>query len=295
MSVIAFIIGLMTGVLTGMISVGGGVIVTSLLILFTQWLKLGLNMKEIAMMTSFNTIFTTISGSVYYYLQKLVKFNVILYFGVPALLSSLLSSRIANTLSDDLLKGIFTLFSIIAAISILLPKKDTVEVKEERFSPILAIILSAGVGAVGGMIGVAAGFLYIPIFINIFKLPIKKAVGTGLVVGALLATGTIIGKLGGGYFRLDLTVPLIIGGMVGVIIGGKIASFIEEKWLKIIMVTVISGISIQLVFEYLYHTLDIPLSIVFVVMTITFSIFFVGVYMMNKPKKAREEIIDKSM
>lgn len=294
MWVIAFIIGLLTGVLTGMISVGGGVIVTSLLILFTEWLKLGLNMKEIAMTTSFNGIFTSLSGAVYYYLQKLVSLKVILYFGVPALLSSLIFSRLANSLGDEILKGFFTFFSLIAVISILFPKKETVETQGERFSPILAISLSVGVGSVGGMIGVAAGFLYIPIFINIFRLPIKNAVGTGLVVGAMLATGTILGKLGGGYFRPNLTVPLILGGMSGVIIGGKIASFIKEKWLKLIMVIVMSGISIQLVFEYLYHNLQIPLSIVITVMAIIFVAFYFGFYIMNRPKKAKGEVMGKS-
>lgn len=294
MWVIAFFIGLLAGVLTGMISVGGGVIVTSLLILFSSWLKLGINMKEIAMTTSINTIFTTLSGAFYYYLQKLVNFKVILYFGLPSLLSSLTFSRIANTLGDEILKGIFAFFTLIAAISILIPKKEKLESKDDRVSPILAIFLSAGVGAVGGMIGVAAGFLYIPIFINIFHLPIKKAVGTGLFVGAMLATGTILGKFGGGYFRFDLTLPLILGGVAGVIIGGKIATFIEEKWLKFTMVVVIIGISIQIFYEYLYHTLQIRLPIVITMLAAIFVFFSILIYIIYRPKKAKVEIINKS-
>ncbi|MFD1706207.1 sulfite exporter TauE/SafE family protein [Siminovitchia sediminis] len=294
MWLISLAIGLLAGILTGMISVGGGVIVTSLLILFTSWLALGLNMKEIAMTTSIYTVFSTLSGAVYYYTQKLVQLKAIVYFGAPALLSSLIFSQIANTLSDELLKGIFAFFSIVATISILLPKKETSGDQEENYSLVLSVLLSIGVGAVGGLIGVAAGFLYMPIFIRMFGMPVKKAVGTGLLVGMMLASGTILGKFGGNYFRLDLTVPLILGGVAGVYFGGKMASFMKDQWLKVMMAVAIIGVTIQVLFEYLYHTLQISLSLALIVLTVVFVMILAGTYMMGRPQRANEGITNKS-
>ncbi|MFD1707444.1 sulfite exporter TauE/SafE family protein [Siminovitchia sediminis] len=249
---IYLLVGFFTGIITGMVSVGGGIIIAGILIFFSGLFHLQLDMKHIAMTTSFYSLCSTMSGTVYYWAQKMVVKRIVLFFGIPALIASLTSSTFANYVHDDILKGIFAFFSLLAAIAAVLPEKSkNTNQSSERFLYGLAVFSSVTIGIVGGMIGVAAGFLYMPIFMRYFKLPVREAVGTGLVVGGMLAAGTIIGKLGGGYFLPGIVLPLIFGGISGVLIGGKLTSIINASKLKAFISVVIFCVSIQMIYTFL--------------------------------------------
>ncbi|WP_313429947.1 sulfite exporter TauE/SafE family protein [Siminovitchia terrae] len=274
MWILAFLIGLFSGIISGMVSVGGSIIVTSMLILISAIFQLKLGMKQIVTTTAFYTLFTTISGAVYFWLQKLVVNKIVVYFGIPAVMSSLISSLMANSFNDNVLQGIFAFFALLAAITIILPSSGKKLDAEGRFPYFTAISLSIIVGAVGGMIGVAAGFLYMPIFLRLFRLTVRQAVGTGMVVGGMLCVGTILGKLSWEYVRVDVIVPLGISGIIGALIGGKLTALISEKTLNFLMCLIIAAIAVQTIIVFLVNSLMVSLPIVMVA-TLVVSVVFV--------------------
>ncbi|MBD8004126.1 sulfite exporter TauE/SafE family protein [Bacillus norwichensis] len=274
MWILAFLIGLFSGIVSGMVSVGGSIIVTSMLMLISAIFQLKLNMKQIVTTTAFYTLFTTISGAVYFWLQKLVVNKIVVFFGIPAVISSLISSLMANSLSDNVLQGIFAFFALLAAVAIILPSSGKSIDTENGFPYFISILLSVIVGAVGGMIGVAAGFLYMPIFLRLFGLTVRQAVGTGMVVGGLLCVGTILGKLSWGYIRMDVIVPLGISGVIGALIGGKLTALISEKSLNFFMCLIIMAIAVQTIAVFLVDSLMVSLPIV-LVSTLVVAVVFV--------------------
>ncbi len=265
MWIIAFLIGLFSGIISGMVSVGGSIIVTSMLILISAVFQLKLDMKQIVTTTAFYTLFTTISGAIYFWLQKLVVNKIVLYFGIPAVISSLISSMMANSFNDNVLQGIFAFFALLAAVAIVLPSRGKELDAESKFPYFTAIFLSIIVGAVGGMIGVAAGFLYMPIFLRLFRLTVRQAVGTGMVVGGMLCVGTILGKLSGEYIRMDVIVPLGISGVIGAVIGGKLTALISEKSLSLLMCLIMAAIAVQTITVFLADSLMISMPVLIVV------------------------------
>ncbi len=265
MWIIAFLIGLFSGIISGMVSVGGSIIVTSMLILISAVFQLKLDMKQIVTTTAFYTLFTTISGAIYFWLQKLVVNKIVLYFGIPAVVSSFISSLMANSFNDNVLQGIFAFFALLAAVAIILPSRGKEHNAESKFPYFTAIFLSIIVGAVGGMIGVAAGFLYMPIFLRLFRLTVRQAVGTGMVVGGMLCVGTILGKLSGEYIRMDVIVPLGISGVIGAVIGGKLTALISEKWLSLLMCLIMAAIAVQTITVFLADSLMISMPVLIVV------------------------------
>ena len=265
MWIIAFLIGLFSGIISGMVSVGGSIIVTSMLILISAVFQLKLDMKQIVTTTAFYTLFTTISGAIYFWLQKLVVNKIVLYFGIPAVISSLISSMMANSFNDNVLQGIFAFFALLAAVAFVLPSRGKELDAESKFPYFTAIFLSIIVGAVGGMIGVAAGFLYMPIFLRLFRLTVRQAVGTGMVVGGMLCVGTILGKLSGEYIRMDVIVPLGISGVIGAVIGGKLTALISEKSLSLLMCLIMAAIAVQTITVFLADSLMISMPVLIVV------------------------------
>lgn len=262
MWMLAFLVGLFSGVISGMVSVGGSIIVTAMLILFSSMYNWDFHMKQIVTTTAFYTLITTISGAIYFWLHKLVVKKIVVFFGIPAVISSLASSLLANSVDDNWLQGVFAFFSLLAALAIILPEKNRDQQNHASFPYFTSILLSLIVGAVGGMIGVAAGFLYMPIFLRLFHLTVRQAVGTGMVVGGMLCVGTIMGKLGGDYIRMDVILPLGISGFIGVLIGGKLTVFIKEKWLNLLMCLIIAAIAVQTIVVFLSDALMISLPVV---------------------------------
>lgn len=249
MWLIILFVGMFSGFLTGLMSVGGAIVATFMLMFVPSLFGTYFPMQTIAAFVTIQTITSSVSGAVYYYRQRLMDKNLILYFGFPAILGSYLSSLYANRLSDAVLRGIFALLSIGAAVMMFFPNKEKPE--NQKFSKGLAVILSVCVGLIGGLVGVSAGFLYIPIFLHLFRIPIRRAVGTGMVVGMMLSLGILMGKVGSDYFAYDLGLLLGIGAVLGAQLGGKLGTKIDTTLLKRIMVFTILGISVKMMFEFL--------------------------------------------
>lgn len=282
MWLLAFLIGLFAGVISGMVSVGGSIIVTSMLILISAVFQLKLDMKQIVTTTAFYTLFTTISGAIYFWLNKLVVNKIVIYFGIPAVISSLISSLLANSINDNVLQGVFAFFALLAAVAITLPSRDKEVKKDAQFPYVTSVFLSVVVGMVGGMIGVAAGFLYMPIFLRLFRLSIRQAVGTGMVVGGMLCVGTILGKLSGEYIRMDVIVPLGISGVIGAVIGGKLTSLISEQWLNLIMCLIMAVIAVQTIVVFLADSLTVSFPVVIVAALAITTVFIWLIFGFNK-------------
>ncbi len=241
-------LGFLSGLITGLTSVGGGIVTTFLLLLLLPVFGYQYPMQSIATITTFHSIASLISGVFYYYRKKLIDKNLVIYFGVPSIATSYMASLIANQLSEQLLRGIFAALAIVAAVTMFFPNKE--RSNDEKFKKELSVLLSLGVGFIGGIMGVAAGFLYIPIFLYIFRTPIRVAVGSGMLVGLLLALGTLLGKIGTAYFVYDVALILVVGAIAGAQLGGRIGAMISNVWLKRVMATVICVISLKLLSEF---------------------------------------------
>jgi uncharacterized protein len=88
------------------------------------------------------------------------------------------------------------------------------------------------VGILIGLIGAGGGFLIIPALLKFAKLPMKKAIGTSLLI---IAINSLIGFTGDLQTRtIDWVFLLCFSSVsvIGIFIGLYIQKFINEKYLK---------------------------------------------------------------
>lgn len=252
MVITMFIIGLISGVITGLLSVGGGIIsIFALILLPPLVLQTHFSMQTIAGFSIMQAFFSTLSGAYYYIREKVIDKGVAIYIGVPAFFGGSVGVLIAHTTTDTLLRIIFTVFSIAAAIVMQIPFK-TNENNDYQFSAGSRILSIAGgltIGMIGGMIGLSAGFIFVPAMVFFYHLTIKKAIGTSLITCFLLAAGSFIVKIALGAISLKLGFSLIIGGMIGAQIGGRISKRTEPLILKRIAAYSILLISIKMIYD----------------------------------------------
>lgn len=146
--------------------------------------------------------------------------DVVFYFG------SLKLSK------DTFLMILFAVVMLIAAYSMLKNNKKNELIERTTKTITVVIIQLFFVGVLIGLIGAGGGFLIIPALLNFAQLPIKKAIGTSLLI---IAINSLIGFIGDVQNTIiDWTFLLIFTtiSVAGIFIGLYIQKFINEKILK---------------------------------------------------------------
>lgn len=121
------IIGIFSGALSGLVGVGGGIIIVPCLIYF-----LGFSQK-MAQGTSLGILLLPagILGVLQYYKQGQVDFKVVVIVAIGFIVGNFFGSKLALSVSDTLLKKIFAILLIIIAIKMLFidkPKKQETQI-----------------------------------------------------------------------------------------------------------------------------------------------------------------------
>ncbi len=81
-----------------------------------------------------------------------------------------------------------------SSVSMIIRHEERVEYNNEQEVSLGKIIADGGaVGLVTGLVGTGGGFLIIPALVNFFRMPIKRAVSTSLVI---IAVNSFFGLLG---------------------------------------------------------------------------------------------------
>ena len=122
--IILLIIGLAAGVLSGMVGVGGGLIIVPALVFFMAF-----SQKQ-AQGTSLGILLLPVGilGVLQYYKNGFIDFKVVLMVSVGFVFGAFLGSRLAIVLPVSILKKTFAIFMIATACKMLFFDKEKVSV-----------------------------------------------------------------------------------------------------------------------------------------------------------------------
>lgn len=255
--VFAVIIGAFAGLLSGLLGIGGGVIVVPLLtyVFMAEAVPIPTDMvMHYAVGTSLATmVFSTLSASFFQHKKGAVLWPLFWYIAPGTVLGGLLGGFVADSFSSDILKICFAVFC--ACISLLFFRKETVQLasSEVRPLPVPKYALTAigvFIGTIAAMLGVGGGILLIPLLAALhFSLPQASA----LAVSCTLPT-VIAGTMGAIYFgwdtpRIDLpSIGYVIWpvaltqGIVSVLtakLGVHITHTLPRYWLRKLFATLL--------------------------------------------------------
>ena len=130
----------------------------------------------------------------------------------------------------------FALIMVAAAYSMIRKPKASVEkaVDENvKFNYPLILAEGAVVGTITGIVGAGGGFLIIPALVLLAKLPMKKAVGTSLIIIAAKSLIGFTGDLKGDEF-IDWSFLGVFSvvAIVGILVGSMLSKHIPNEKLK---------------------------------------------------------------
>jgi uncharacterized membrane protein YfcA len=171
-----------------------------------------------------------------------------LAFGVSGVLGAFAGVRLNHQLRGELIMVLFSVLMVAAAVSMLRRRPGGAPMGsfEERcraLGCVRLVLVGVGVGFLSGFFGVGGGFLIVPALVVLLGLPMHLAVGTSLVAISLNALWGIIGNLQLGTLDWTLTILFAVGGVVGVLTGGKLSGRLPERALRAAFALIVVGLA----------------------------------------------------
>ncbi len=245
-----FISGALVGFVSGLLGLGGGIIMFPLLIYLPPAVGLEpISVKSITGLTMAQGFFASLSAMLFYKKHSFVHWPLVLSIGLSMGVSSLLGSLYSGRAPDNTLMFIFGLLAIFAASMMFVPRgndKDHLTEAHVSFNRPLAITIGVPLGFLLGMVGQGGAFILIPTLLYVLKIPLRTALGSTLAIGLFSATGGIAGKLTTAQVPLLPAAAMLLGAIPFARLGGMVGRKTNSKALRWMLAVVILASAIKI-------------------------------------------------
>jgi uncharacterized protein len=278
--------GIAVGFISGMFGIGGGFLMTPLLIF------IGIQPAVAVATVSTHIAASSFSGAISYWRRNAID---------PALALGLLVGGIVGTASGvglftylraldqlDLTIGLsyVTLLTIIGALMITesvraimrsrqgkpvelrrpgshawfhgLPFKLRFKRSKIYVSVIPVMAIGYIIGFVGAIMGIGGGFLLVPMLIYLLRVPTATVIGTSMVLTLVtMASATLMHAATNHLVDAVLALILMVGGVIGAQFGARAGQRIRGEWLRLMLGLLVLAVGLRFAFELVVQPDDL--------------------------------------
>ena len=267
-------VGGAVGFLSGLFGVGGGFLLTPLLIFS------GVSAPVAVASVTGQVVAASTSGALSYYRRGLIDLHLALYlvlsgvlgaFGGVATFQVLRANGqldLVISLGFLILLGFVGTLMMIEAVRSILKRRAGIVVREKlpnqhnwfhglplriRFkksrlyiSVIPVIGLGLAIGFVGSLLGIGGGFILVPALVYLLRVPGKMVIGTSLLqVVAMMAATTILHAVTSQSVDIMLAFCLMVGGTVGAQFGASAGKYLRGEQLRALLALLVLAVAIR--------------------------------------------------
>ena len=243
------LVGVSVGFLSGLLGIGGGIVMFPLLLYAPPFLGLGaIDVKSITGLTMVQGFFSALAAMFYYHKNALVNKALVITLGFSLFLSSLIGSLISKQVPDGPLLMVFGVLAFIAAAMMLIPRtyeRDDLTEDTVVFHRPTAIAIGIVLGFSIGLVGQGGAFILIPTMLYVLKVPLRVALGSTLAIGLFSSSAGLVGKVATGQVPFLMTLPLIIGAIPAARWGSIVGKKTNTKFLRWLLAAIISATAVK--------------------------------------------------
>ncbi|MDB5541846.1 MAG: sulfite exporter TauE/SafE family protein [Devosia sp.] len=267
-------IGGAVGFLSGLFGVGGGFLLTPLLIFS------GVPASVAVASVTGQVVAASTSGALSYYRRGLIDLHMALYlvlsgvlgaFGGVATFQVLRAAGqldLVISLGFLILLGFVGTLMLIEAARAIIKRRAGIVVREKlpnqhnwfhglpwrvRFkksrlyiSVIPVLALGVAIGFVGSLLGIGGGFILVPALVYILRMPGSMVIGTSLLqVVAMMAVTTVLHAVSSQSVDILLAFCLMVGGTVGAQFGASAGKYLRGEQLRALLAILVLAVAIR--------------------------------------------------
>jgi uncharacterized protein len=287
------IFGLGVGILVGMTGIGGGSLMTPMLILVfgvTPTTAIGSDLAYAAV--------TKTVGGYKHWKQRTVDFRLSTWMAAGSVPAAILGVYVLGLLEDwlgsdfddaviILLAGALLLTGIATLIRSFLKRmqeRERVTIDMERRHKVAAVLLGMSVGFVLGVTSAGSGALIAVGLILLFRLTPQRVVGTDVFHAALVLWAAGLAHVTAGNVDFGLVGNILVGSVPGVWLGSHWSVRVEPAVLRTTLAVVLIGAGLALLIK---AGLDIPVA---VIVPFPVAVIALLVVTMVRARRARAEV-----
>jgi len=243
MEIIGYLLAALVGISLGLIGGGGSILMVPILVYV-----FALNPVTATSYSLFIVGSTSLVGAFNNYRKGQVSIKTALLFGLSSITTVFITRKLLMPAVPDVLGTIgrmeikkpmlimvlFAALMLMASVAMIRSKKETESADAEKAKPAIGKLLLYGIliGLATGFLGAGGGFLIIPALVLLLNMPMKKAIGTSLLI---IALNSLIGFTGDiGHIAIEWKFLLLVAAIAiaGIFIGGALAKKIPGAKLK---------------------------------------------------------------
>lgn len=244
------LLGLFGGFISGLLGIGGGIIMAPLLLYVPGLLGLSpLGMHAVAGLTITQGLAGCLSGVFVHHRHRFVNRSLVIVMGIPIAVAAWLGGLLSEDVAETLLLGLFGILALIAAVMMFVPRKETQECPDatkRHFNRLLAVCIAATVGFLGGLVGQGGSFILIPLMLYALRIPTRIAVGSNLGIVLFSSLAGFLGKWMTGQIPLGLALALVVGVLPGAQLGGLLSKHLSTRWLRTMLAALITAAVVKI-------------------------------------------------
>lgn len=238
--------GLISGLLAGLLGIGGGTVLVPLLV------SLGYPPVQAVATSSLAILVTSISGSIQNWRMGYFNWKRVGLLGFPAVVTSQIGVYVASQILPYILLLAFGILLLINIYLVnlrqqLITQQNSVET---QFNPFLARLITGGAaGILAGLFGVGGGVIMVPLQMLLLKEEIKVAIQTSLGVIVITAVSATMGHTVAGNVLFTTGLLLGCGGLLGVQISTRILPKLPDRIVSFIFRLFLGVLSIYVFWQ----------------------------------------------
>jgi uncharacterized membrane protein YfcA len=240
MNIAGYTAALLVGVSLGLIGGGGSILTVPVLVYL-----FGISPVLATSYSLFLVGSTSLIGSVNSWQKGLVDFNTVFHFGLSSIITAFITRKIiiphipANIVIGNftvhfavLTMVVFALLMLFASVSMITGKVVQDHHPTSKKGTGVLIFFGLMIGLITGFLGAGGGFLLIPALVLLLHFPMKKAIGTSLMIIAMNSLAGFIGDTGNFKINWIFLSSISLTAIAGVVAGGYLHKYIHTEKLK---------------------------------------------------------------
>jgi uncharacterized membrane protein YfcA len=243
------LVGASVGFLSGMLGIGGGIVMFPLLLYVPPLLGLsGIDVKSITGLTMIQGFFSALTAMFYYNKNALVNKSLVLTLGFSLFLSSLIGALVSKKIPDGPLLMVFATLALIAAVMMLIPRgylQDDLTEEHVVFNKSTAIVIGIVLGFSIGLVGQGGAFILIPTMLYVLKIPLRVALGSTLAIGLFSSSAGLVGKIATSQVPFLMALPLLVGAIPAARFGSIVGKKTNTQFLRWLLAAIIFATAVK--------------------------------------------------